>query len=50
MYAIRSYYVLLVTLVFWGTLVKGGLVMFALSVFAEAGNVWPVVLTRNNFV
>jgi len=36
---------LLVTLVFWGTLVKGGLVMFALSVFAEAGNVWPVVLT-----
>jgi len=35
---------LLVTMVFWGALAEGGLVMFALGVFAEAGDVWPVVL------
>jgi len=36
---------LLLTMVFWGTLVEGGLVMFALGLFAEAGNIWSMVLT-----
>jgi len=35
---------LLVTMVFWGTLAEGGLVMFALGVFAQAGDIWSMVL------
>lgn len=36
---------LLVTMVFWGTLAEGGLVIFALTLFAEAGDIWTMVLT-----
>ena len=37
---------LLLTMVFWGALTEGGLVMFALGVFAEAGDAWALVLTH----
>ncbi|NIQ95783.1 MAG: rod shape-determining protein MreD [Desulfuromonadales bacterium] len=35
---------LLLAMVFFGTLLKGGLVIFVLGLFADAGQVWPLVL------
>lgn len=35
---------LLLALVFFGTILKGFLVLFALGLFADAGNVWPLII------
>lgn len=35
---------LLLALVFFGTILKGLLVLFALGLFADAGNVWPLIM------
>lgn len=37
---------LLVTMVFWGTLVEGALVIFALGLFAEAGELYALILVQ----
>ena len=37
---------LLVTMVFWGTLAEGALVMFALGLFAEAGELYTLILVQ----
>lgn len=40
---------LLLSLVYFGTLIKGGIVLFAIVVFADAGTIWPLVLKKLPF-